>query len=131
MTVGFIITYAINTYHHKSWEFESRSWWDVLDTILCDKVCQWLAAGRWFSQGSPVSPINKTDRHDISEILLSGVKHHTPNPLKHNRLSVNSLIEQTNSLYWPKNSLQFVLESYELLLMHCLYVKISVHYQED
>jgi hypothetical protein len=23
----------------------------ALDTTLCDKVCQWLAAGRWFSPG--------------------------------------------------------------------------------
>ena len=37
--------------------------------IMC-KVCQWLAAGRWFSQGTPVSSTNKTDRHDITEILL-------------------------------------------------------------
>jgi hypothetical protein len=42
----------------------------VLDTILCDKVCQWLAAGQWFSPGTPVSSTNKTDRHDITEILL-------------------------------------------------------------
>ena len=42
----------------------------VLDTILCDKVCQWLAAGRWFSLGIPVSSTNKTDRHNITEILL-------------------------------------------------------------
>jgi len=27
-------------------------------------------AGRWFSHGKPVSSINKTDRHDIFEILL-------------------------------------------------------------
>jgi hypothetical protein len=39
----------------------------VLDTTLCDKVCQWLAPGRWFS---PVSSTNKTDRYDITEILL-------------------------------------------------------------
>jgi hypothetical protein len=39
-------------------------------TTLCDKVCQWLAIGRWFSPGTPVSPINKTDLHDITEILL-------------------------------------------------------------
>jgi hypothetical protein len=38
---------------------------------LCDKVCQWLAAGWWFSPGSPVSSTNKTDRHDITEILLN------------------------------------------------------------
>jgi hypothetical protein len=31
---------------------------------------QWLAAGGWFSPGTPVSSTNKTDRHDISEILL-------------------------------------------------------------
>ena len=35
--------------------------------INCDQVCQWLAAGRWFS---PVSSTNKIKRHDIAEILL-------------------------------------------------------------
>jgi len=39
-------------------------------TGFCDKVCQWLAAGQWFSPGTPVSSTNKTDCHDISEILL-------------------------------------------------------------
>jgi hypothetical protein len=29
-----------------------------------------LATGRWFSPGLPVSSTNKTDRHDITEILL-------------------------------------------------------------
>ena len=33
-------------------------------------VCQWLVADRWFSPGTPVSSTNKTDRHDITEILL-------------------------------------------------------------
>ena len=42
----------------------------VLDTALCDKVCQWLTAGQWFSPGSLVSFTNKTDHHDITEILL-------------------------------------------------------------
>ena len=42
----------------------------VLDTTLCDKVCQWLAIGRWFSPGTPVTPTNKTELHDIAEILL-------------------------------------------------------------
>ena len=42
----------------------------VLDTSLCDKVCQWLTAGQWFSPGTPVSSTNKTDRHDITEVLL-------------------------------------------------------------
>jgi hypothetical protein len=47
--------------------------WQVggfLYTTLCDKVCQWLATGRWFSLGTPASSTNKTDSHDITEILL-------------------------------------------------------------
>jgi hypothetical protein len=39
-------------------------------TTLCDKVRQILAAGLWFSPGPPVSSTNKTDRQDITEILL-------------------------------------------------------------
>jgi hypothetical protein len=42
-------------------------------TTLCDKVCQWLATGRWFSLDPPVSTTNKTDRHEITEILLKVV----------------------------------------------------------
>ena len=41
-----------------------------LDTKLCDKVCQGLVTGRWFSPGTPVSSTNKTDRHDITNILF-------------------------------------------------------------
>jgi hypothetical protein len=47
------------------------SWCSVLDTTLCDKVCQWLVTGWWFSPGTPVSSTNKTDRHDITEIFMS------------------------------------------------------------
>jgi hypothetical protein len=39
-------------------------------STLCDKVCQRLATGRWFSPGTPVSSTNKIDSHYISEILL-------------------------------------------------------------
>ena len=67
----FVTTYAISAYHHLSCEFESRSWRRVLVTTLCDKVCQWPARSRWFSPGIPVSSNNKTDRHDITEILLN------------------------------------------------------------
>jgi len=52
-------------------EFESPSWLGVLDTTLCDKICQSLAAGRRFlSTGTPVSSTIKTDCHHITEILL-------------------------------------------------------------
>ena len=39
-------------------------------TTLSDKVCQWLALGWRFSPGPPVVSINKTECHDITEILL-------------------------------------------------------------
>ena len=39
-------------------------------TASCDNVCQWLATGRWFSRGSPVSSTNETDNHDMTEMLL-------------------------------------------------------------
>jgi hypothetical protein len=45
----------------------------VLDTTLCDKVCQWFAAGQWFSPGTPVFSTNQTNHHNITEILLKVV----------------------------------------------------------
>ena len=53
----------------KSW-FLTPFRWGILDTTLCDKDFQWLATGRWFSTGTLVSSTNKTDCHDITEILL-------------------------------------------------------------
>jgi hypothetical protein len=45
------------------------------DVTLCDQVCQWLAAGRWFTL---VSSTNKTDCY---EILLKVALHTiTSNP---------------------------------------------------
>ena len=40
MVVGFTTTYADSAYHHYNCEFEPCSWRGVLDTTLCDKVCQ-------------------------------------------------------------------------------------------
>jgi hypothetical protein len=52
MVVESTTTCAISAYHHKSCEFETHSWPDVVDTILCVKVCQWLATCRCFSYGT-------------------------------------------------------------------------------
>ena len=38
MVVGFTTTYAISAYHHYCCEFELRSWRDVPDTTVRDKV---------------------------------------------------------------------------------------------
>ena len=42
----------------------------VLHTTLCDKVGQWLGSGQLFSPSTMFSSTNKTDRYDITEILL-------------------------------------------------------------
>jgi len=69
---------SINSYlcnqchHHWSCQFESRSWRGVLDTKVCDTVCQWFAIGRWFSPGTPVSSTNKTDHRDMY-MCLGGI----------------------------------------------------------
>jgi hypothetical protein len=70
MKVGFTTTCGISGYHHLSCESEPRPCQGVLDTTLYDIVRQLLATGRWFSLGTPVSFSNKTDRHDITHILL-------------------------------------------------------------
>jgi hypothetical protein len=38
----------------------------VLDTTWCGQVCQWLVTDQWFS----LCTMDKTERHDITEILL-------------------------------------------------------------
>jgi hypothetical protein len=81
MEVGFTTTYAISAYHH--WcEFESRSG-------RGNKVCQWLATGRWFSPGPLVSSTNKTDHRDIAEMLLQVAL----NTIKPNETKPNFLIK--------------------------------------
>jgi hypothetical protein len=39
-------------------------------TTLCDTVCQGLVTSQWFSTGTPISSTNKSDLHDIAEILF-------------------------------------------------------------
>ena len=68
---SWIYKYLCNQCHSPlKCEFESCSWRGVLDTTLNDKISQWLATGRWFSS---VSSANKTDGHDITDILLKVV----------------------------------------------------------
>ncbi len=51
----------------------------VMYVALCKNVITvWLATSWWFS---PVSFTNKTDRHDITEILLKVPLNHKPNQI--------------------------------------------------
>ena len=106
IVVGFTTKCTISAYHHKSCEFEPRSWRGVLDKTLCDKICQWLAVGRRFSSGTPVSSTNKTDHYDIAEILLkvalNTANHHHLNFCDDSRCTVNLLnitFDNTDMVY--------------------------------
>jgi hypothetical protein len=99
MIVGFTTTCAKSAYHHKVVSLNSRSWQGVIDTTLCDKVCQWLATGRWFLSGIPVSSINKTDRHDITEILLK-VALNTMNLIQNRHHYHHHSLIMNRKLFW-------------------------------
>ena len=71
----------------------------VFYTTLCDKVCQWLTAGRWFSPGTPVSSTNKTDSHDIAEILLKVVLN-TINQTSNHLIRMESSLLKSVSVIW-------------------------------
>jgi hypothetical protein len=61
--------------------FEPRSA-ELYSIQYCDKVCQSLAAGRWFSAGTPVSSTNKNGQSRYTlNIVESGVMHYTPQSL--------------------------------------------------
>jgi hypothetical protein len=62
---------------------------------LCDKVCQLLATGWWFSLGPPVSSTNKTERHDITKILFTAKNKYTN--LEENR---EIWLPQKKTLIW-------------------------------
>ena len=57
-------------------EIEPHSWQDVLDTTLCDKVCQWQVSSflqvLWFPPPIKLTPQNNWN------IVESGVKHYNP-----------------------------------------------------
>ena len=54
--------------------------------------CQWLAAGRWFSPDSSVSSNNKSDCHDITEILLKVELSTNTLTITHSRVFISSRI---------------------------------------
>jgi len=53
---------------------------DILDTTLCDKIGQWVAACRWFYPGTPASSTNKTDR--LLKVIIVDLYHKLNNKNK-------------------------------------------------
>jgi hypothetical protein len=79
MVVGFTTTYAINAYRHWCCEFESSSWQGLLNTTLCDKVCQWLRSVVFSMYSCLLHLYNWQPRYNWN-IVESGVKHHYSYP---------------------------------------------------
>jgi hypothetical protein len=94
----------------------------VLDTTLCDKVCQWLATGRSFSPGTLVSSTNKTNRHDITDILLKVVLNTMPQTLiSSNNLEVHMSLNRS-----PDKELFYWTIAYSIAVM-CLFKHLKSH----
>jgi len=58
----------------------------IVTDVVSSNPTQLLATGQWFSSGSPISPTNNTDCHDITELLvkvaLNTIKSNQDNDMK-------------------------------------------------
>ena len=120
-----------------------RSWRGVLDTTLCDKVCQWLAAGWWgFFSGTLVSSTNKTNHLVITEILLKVAP--TPPIPRPYRLLCMWFVQLSKRMYFPEaaqrigvtRSISIFPVPYDYCLFQylqllCTSYNVSVHFHYD
>ena len=72
---------------------------------ICDKVCQFPAAGRRFPPCTPVSSVHKTDCHEITHCVTSGVESDVK-PHQTNKqivciepISLQSFLKITHNIY--------------------------------
>jgi len=91
----------------------------ILDKTLCDKVCQWLAAGHWFPPSTLVFSTNKTDRHDITKILLK---------VALNTISLTHYVRYQNQycFHYHWTSLQLSKRTRALIIPYILFYYIKV-----
>ena len=73
MTVGFTTTYAISVHHHITTKVASSNpahgeMYSIQRYVI--KLVSYLRQVGVFFHGTPVSSTNKTDCHDINEIVL-------------------------------------------------------------
>ena len=70
MVVWFTTIYAVSFNHlQKLWvRIPLMTIYSIQHYVI--NVWQWLAAGWWFSHGTPVSTTNTIDRHNIAKVLL-------------------------------------------------------------
>jgi hypothetical protein len=92
----------------------TKVWRCIQYKIMLPVACWWLAAGRWFSLDTPVSSTNKTDRYNITEILMNVVKYHTSRP-KLNWISI--VLALWNNSLWVDVLLHSFQANQSLLLL--------------
>ena len=85
-------------------------------TTLCDKICQYLATGQWFSPGPPVSSTNKTDHHDITEILLKVALNIMKQTARHIPIKLRASMKIVTIIF-PNSLPQIDLKSYDLFVI--------------
>ena len=69
MNIRFTFTYTISAYHHWRYGIDFRSMWGILDTTLYGIKRFSVTCGR--SIGTPPYSTNKSDRHNITELLFN------------------------------------------------------------
>jgi hypothetical protein len=72
-------------------------------------ICKFLT-GRWFSPGTPVSSTNKSDRYDITEILL--------------KVALNTINQST--YIWKFKTSTYTIHILYLYANDCTFLKLSV-----
>ena len=110
MVVGFTITCSTKAVLHQRCEFVSRSWRGVFYATLCEKVS--VTCDR-----SVVFSTNKTDHHDITEILLKvAVTTITLSPLMYVFASIFIQFYMTTAAYMSRPSIHLLSTKIGLVL---------------
>ena len=97
-------------------------------TTLCDKLCQWLVAGQWFSPCTPVSSTNKTACHGITEILLKVALNTIKQPNKFLGKVYLSWIMNIHQNVFPLFSLTWKFASRFVVIFQLLYEDANVYH---
>jgi len=107
MIVGFTTTYAISAYHH--WCVRVRISIRARCTTLCDRVCQWLATGRWFSPGWNI--VESCVKHNETIPILTFIHLQISQVATHLeaiRTYIRSRIEKERESFDPENIRNFL-----------------------
>jgi hypothetical protein len=100
-------------------EFTTTCWiplrWGVLDSTLCDKVCQWLAIGRWFSPYTTVSSLDDTRSYNLIFFLNKKDNHFQLNHLIQKWVKESYGVSRHFQHYFNLASVQNLLKKHQLL----------------